>query len=137
MSAVFTQALLEREAWLRADPRELTNARGFADRAAEAFGLAEDERYAFTFAVNEAVSNAIEHGSPSPDGTIRLSTAVEDGALAFYVWDWGCFTPDATAPQALPERGRGLAFMAAMVDEVDLRRVDDATVVRLAKRPGA
>jgi anti-sigma regulatory factor (Ser/Thr protein kinase) len=36
-------------------------------------------------------------------------------------------------PQALPERGRGLAFMAALVDEVDLRREGEATVVRLAK----
>ena len=120
---------------LTAHPSELGAARAFADRQAREFGFGEDERYGITFAVNEAVSNAIEHGEPSEDGTIRLSAADEDGALAFYVWDWGCFSPDPAARQALPERGRGLAFMAALVDEVDLRREDDATVIRLAKRP--
>ncbi len=120
---------------LTAHPSELAAARAFADRQATEFGFGEEERYGITFAVNEAVSNAIEHGEPSADGTIGLSATDEDGALAFYVRDWGCFSPEATVPNALPERGRGLAFMAALVDEVDLRREDDATVIRLVKRP--
>jgi anti-sigma regulatory factor (Ser/Thr protein kinase) len=134
---VITQASLEREVWLQADSSQLGAARSFADDAAGQFGLGEEERYEFTFAVNEAVSNAIEHGAPSAEGKIRLYTAIEDGALALYVWDWGCFSAQATVPQALPERGRGLAFMAAMVDEVDLRREGEATVVRVAKRATA
>jgi serine/threonine-protein kinase RsbW len=122
---------------LVADPSQLAAARRFADGAAARFGLAERERYEFTFAVNEAVSNAIEHGSPSPDGTIRMAVAEEDGALVFEVEDHGTFAPKPQAVDPFPERGRGLAFMAAVVDEVDVRRGESGTVVRLCKRRAA
>jgi serine/threonine-protein kinase RsbW len=122
---------------LPADPSELVTARRFADDAAARFGLDEPERYQFTFAANEAVSNAIEHGEPSPKGTIRIHVAEEDGALVFEVEDHGMFAPSPAALDPLPERGRGLAFMAATVDEVDVRRSVSGTVVRLCKRRAA
>jgi anti-sigma regulatory factor (Ser/Thr protein kinase) len=101
------------------------------------FGFDEDERFAFAFAANEAVSNAIEHGRASPEGTIRLCVDEEDGGLAFYVEDHGTFTPRLPDYEAMPARGRGLAFMAAMVDEVDVREGEAGTVIRLCKRRGA
>jgi anti-sigma regulatory factor (Ser/Thr protein kinase) len=122
---------------LRADPGELAAARRFVDAAAARFGLEGDERYEFTFAVNEAVSNAIEHGRPSPDGKIRLHVAVEDAALVFEVEDHGTFAPGPPVIDQLHERGRGLAFMAATMDEVDVRRGSNGTVVRLCKRRAA
>lgn len=122
---------------LRADPGELATARRFVDAAAVRFGLPEQERYEFTFAVNEAVSNAIEHGRPSPRGTIHLHVAEEDGALVFEVEDHGTFAPGPPAIDPLHDRGRGLAFMAATMDEVDVRRGETGTVVRLCKRPAA
>jgi serine/threonine-protein kinase RsbW len=122
---------------LRAVASELKTARRFADDAAARFGLREQERYDFTFAVNEAVSNAIEHGLPSPAGTIDMQVVEEDGALVFEVEDHGSFAPKAPPVDPLPERGRGLAFMAAVVDEVDVRRGTRGTVVRLCKRRAA
>lgn len=122
---------------LVADPSQLATARRFAEGAAARFGLEERERYEFTFAVNEAVSNAIEHGHPSPAGTIRMAVAEEDGTLVFEVEDHGTFTPKAPAIDPFPERGRGLAFMAAVVDEVDVRHGSSGTVVRLCKRRAA
>jgi anti-sigma regulatory factor (Ser/Thr protein kinase) len=122
---------------LRADPAELVTARRLANEAAARFGLEEQERYEFTFAVNEAVSNAIEHGHPSPDGTIRIHVAQEDEALVFEVEDHGTFVPKPAALEPLPERGRGLAFMAATVDEVDVRCGHNGTLVRLCKRRAA
>jgi anti-sigma regulatory factor (Ser/Thr protein kinase) len=122
---------------LVADPSQLGEARRFADGAAARFGLEERERYEFTFAVNEAVSNAIEHGHPSPEGTIRMEVAEEDGALVFEVEDHGTFRPKAPTVDPFPERGRGLAFMAAVVDEVDVRHGTSGTVVRLCKRRAA
>ena len=122
---------------LKADPGELATARRFADAAAARFGLGDQERYEFTFAVNEAVSNAMEHGHPSPDGTICIHVAAENGALVFEVEDHGTFAPGPPAIDALPERGRGLAFMAATMDEVDVRRGTSGTVVRLCKRRAA
>ena len=119
---------------LPADPRELVTARRFADHPAARFGLDEPDRYEFTFAANEAVSNAIEHGEPSPEGTIRLRFAEEGDALVFCVQDYGEFTPSGTVHGELGARGRGLAFMATMVDELDLCRGSTGTRVRLRKR---
>ena len=119
---------------LKADPGELATARRFVEAAAARFGLEEQERYEFTFAVNEAVTNAIEHGRPSPDGKIRLHVAAEDGVLVFEVEDHGTFAPGPPGMDQLHERGRGLAFMAATMDEVDVRRGSNGTVVRLCKR---
>jgi serine/threonine-protein kinase RsbW len=122
---------------LKADAGQLATARRFVDAAAARFGLEDQDRYEFTFAVNEAVSNAIEHGDPSPDGTIRLHVAAEDGGLVFEVEDHGTFTPGPPAFDPLHERGRGLALMAATMDEVDVRRSATGTVVRLCKRRSA
>ena len=122
---------------LRAEPSQLVTARRFAEAAAARFGLEERERYEFTFAVNEAVSNAIEHGLPSPDGTISMQVAEENGALVFQVEDHGTFVAPRRTIDPFPERGRGLAFMAAVVDEVDVRRGASGTVVRLCKRRAA
>jgi serine/threonine-protein kinase RsbW len=122
---------------LRADPGELATARRFVDAAAARFGLDDGERYEFTFAVNEAVSNAIEHGRPSPEGKIHLHVSEQDGKLVFEVEDHGTFAPGPPALDALAERGRGLAFMAATMDEVDVRRSEGGTVVRLCKRRAA
>jgi serine/threonine-protein kinase RsbW len=122
---------------LKADPCELVTARRFADDAAARFGLEERERYEFTFAANEAVTNAIEHGRPSPGGTIRIHVGQENGMLVFEVEDHGSFAPPPPGIDPLPERGRGLAFMAATVDELDVRRGARGTVVRLCKRRAA
>jgi anti-sigma regulatory factor (Ser/Thr protein kinase) len=127
-------ATIDRELDLRADPSELQTARRFADAAGTCFGLDEQDRFDFTFAVNEAVTNAIEHGRSSPEGTIRMHVAEEADALVFCVEDYGTFAPKAPALDVFPERGRGLAFMAAVVDEMDIRRGDNGTLVRLCKR---
>jgi anti-sigma regulatory factor (Ser/Thr protein kinase) len=132
--ATATSPRLERELELDSEPSALGTARGFAQAAAASFGFDEEESYAFTFAANEAVSNAIEHGRASPRGTIRLYVAEEGDALAFYVEDHGTFTPKTSELEVLPARGRGLAFMAVMVDEVDVRQAEAGTVIRLGKR---
>ena len=40
--------------------------------------------------------------------------------------------PIPEAPEALPERGRGLAFMSALADHVDISHFDDGTTVMVA-----
>jgi len=98
-------------------------------------GLDADEQFRFTFAANEAVANAIEHGAASPEGHIVVrSSSSAAGDLTFEVRDWGTFTPHLSEADALPDRGRGLALMATMVDEVDVAPTGDSTVVRLVMR---
>lgn len=127
-------SLKEREVWLVAEPTELAQTRRLADEAAASYGLKEPERFAFAFAVNEAVSNAIEHGSPSPEGTIHIRFSEEADALVFRVRDYGEFAPRVKVNEEPSSRGRGLALMATMVEEVGLCRGSTGTQVRLAKR---
>jgi anti-sigma regulatory factor (Ser/Thr protein kinase) len=123
-----------RQLSLAAKPSELSKAREFADSAARAFYIDDDDRHAFKFAASEAVANAIEHGSPSRDGEIELRLVAEGDTLTLYVRDYGTFAPASSEPQELPERGRGLAFMVLLMDEVEVKTVSDGTVTRLAKR---
>jgi anti-sigma regulatory factor (Ser/Thr protein kinase) len=126
-----------RELWLRQDPRELRRARWLADTAAAEHGLESDEQFRFTFAANEAVANAIEHGEASPEGHILVRTSSAGSALSFEVHDWGSFTPSLSEADPMPERGRGLALMATMVDEVEVKPTGDTTMVRLVMHAGA
>jgi anti-sigma regulatory factor (Ser/Thr protein kinase) len=119
--------------WLRGQASQLARARRFAEEAASAFGFDDDDTYAFAFAANEAVSNAIEHGKPCEGGTVRLRIEEDAGALSFWVKDCGTFVPPAGPADPLAERGRGLAFMTAMVDELELTPIAGGTVIRLTK----
>ena len=118
---------------LRGQASQLAKARRFAEEAASAFGFDGDDTYAFAFAVNEAVSNAIEHGEPCEGGTVWLRIEEESGALTFWVRDCGTFVPRAGPADPIAERGRGLAFMAAMVDELQITPIAGGTVIRLTK----
>jgi anti-sigma regulatory factor (Ser/Thr protein kinase) len=121
---------------LPGEASQLAKARRFAEEAASAFGFDDEESYAFAFAVNEAVSNAIEHGAPCDEGTVALRIEEEGSALTFWVRDCGTFAPQARPADPIAERGRGLAFMAAMVDELQVTPVAGGTVIRLTKVRG-
>ena len=127
-------SLTEREVWLVADPTELAELRRLAEEAATSYGLKAPERFDFAFAVNEAVSNAIEHGAPSPDGKIHVRFSEEGDALVFRVRDYGEFAARSTFNPESSSRGRGLALMATMVEELGLCRGSTGTLVRLTKR---
>ncbi len=85
-------------------------------------------------AVNEAVANALEHGAPCRGGLIHLGAEIEAQKLSFYVRDCGEFALLADPhPDGIAERGRGLALMTLLMDEVQLQ-TDGQTEVRLSKR---
>jgi len=111
----------------------LAAVRRFASEAADRAGLGTDARYAVVMACSEAVANAIEHGSPDGD-QIEVTAAVEGDSLALYVQDTGRFVPRVRPRGLMPERGRGLAFMSELMDEVQVRAGSRGTVVRLTKR---
>ncbi len=123
-----------REHSMRADLNRLKEARDFAEDAAAEFGFDADARYEVKLAVSEAVTNAIQHGSRSPDDPIRILAAEESGALVFEVLDTGSFVPRVVRRGDLPEGGRGLEFMRVLMDEVDLRPGRRGTLLRMAKR---
>ena len=124
----------KREHQMPADVGRLKEARDFAERAAADFGFGVDARYQVKLAMSEAVTNAIQHGSSSPDDPIRIWAVEESGALVFEVLDTGRFRPRVKRRGELTESGRGLEFMRVLMDEVDLRQGDGGTLMRFAKR---
>ncbi len=123
-----------REHSILADLRLLNEARYFAERAAVDFGFDGRACYNVKLAMSEAVTNAIQHGSSSPNDPIRIVVAAEGGALVFEVLDTGRFRPRVKRRGELTESGRGLEFMRVLMDEVDLRAGDGGTLIRFAKR---
>jgi anti-sigma regulatory factor (Ser/Thr protein kinase) len=123
-----------REHSIRADLDRLKEARDFAARAAAEFGLGAEALYDVKLAMSEAVTNAIRHGSRSPDDSVRILATEESGALVFEVLDSGTFVPRVVRRGDLPEGGRGLEFMRVLMDEVDLRPGRQGTLLRMAKR---
>lgn len=117
---------------------ELGIARKYAEDVAAAFGLDQDSRYEFVYAVNEAVTNAIRHGASDEEDMIHMSIVADADRLTFAVRDRGTFVmPEADGADASPG-GRGLALMASLVDEVDVHIDPGGTTVRLSKvRPSA
>ena len=88
-------------------------------------------------ALDEAVSNAIRHGSSG--GAPVVVTVRSDGEwIEMSVHDGGP-TPrlprlPAEAPPALQTGGRGLWLILQLVDEVRLRRVGDGTRLIMRRR---
>jgi serine/threonine-protein kinase RsbW len=119
---------------LRPDPAELQTARRLAEQAADDYGLDEDARFRLTLAANEAVANAIEHGSPSAEGTVIVRVCSDHEGVRFEVRDGGTFSAAVPADEGLAQRGRGIPLMAALADEVDLKPGADGTLVRLLVR---
>jgi anti-sigma regulatory factor (Ser/Thr protein kinase) len=125
-----------REHAMQADLGLLKEARDFAARAAQEFGLNEGACYDVKVAMSEAVTNAIQHGSSSPRDPIRIAIMAEGPALVFEVLDTGRFRPRVMRRGELSESGRGLEFMRILMDEVDLRPSKGGTLMRFIKRRG-
>src|SRR5215212_528880 len=122
------------EHFLRADLRLLKEAREFAERVALDFGFEDGACYQVKLAMSEAVTNAIQHGSSSPDDPIRIWAVEEGGALVFEVLDTGRFRPRAARRgDPLPDSGRGLEFLHILMDEVDVRPGAKGTLLRFKK----
>jgi anti-sigma regulatory factor (Ser/Thr protein kinase) len=127
-------AFQRREHSISADLARLKEARDFAGRAAMEFGLPADACYQVKLALSEAVTNAIQHGSSSPEDPVRISVTEEPGTVVFEVLDTGRFVPRVTRRGDMPESGRGLEFMRLMMDQVDLDPGEHGTRLRLIKR---
>ncbi|MFL5894353.1 MAG: ATP-binding protein [Thermoleophilaceae bacterium] len=126
------------EMTIPADLSRLAEVRRFADRACRAFGFPAEVGFQIKLAMSEAVANAIEHGSTTPDDPIRLQVVEEGDALAFYVSDGGTFIdPEMVYDHdTMDERGRGLGFIELLMDDVRIDPSPEGTVIRFAKTLG-
>jgi anti-sigma regulatory factor (Ser/Thr protein kinase) len=108
----------------------LAEARAFASAEANRAGLATDRVDDFEFAVNELVTNSIEHAR----SRCALRVWVEDGHLVGEVSDSGRLADPLAGRRPAPpeqERGRGLLLVNHLTDLVRIHHADGGTTIRV------
>jgi len=125
------------ERWSMVLPPELDQlavARSFVDRVADAAGCEPRTRFQLKLAVNEAVVNAMQHGSDFRE-PVRLTAALCGDGVRFSVSDPGPpFPMPEDAPPDLHDRGRGLMIIVKCVDDLSQHPLPEGKEVRLTKR---
>jgi serine/threonine-protein kinase RsbW len=134
MPSAQSHARPERELRVVAKPSELARVRERVGDAASALGLDGARRREFVLAANEAVTNAIRHGTPDTEGTIQVRISAQDGFVILAVSDCGPFVPNVADGDPLAESGRGFTLMTKLVDEIQLSISRRHTTLRLFKR---
>jgi GAF domain-containing protein/anti-sigma regulatory factor (Ser/Thr protein kinase) len=92
-----------------------------------------DQAYDVLIAAGEAVANAIEHGHRnSPQGEVSLCAVALVDRLQLIVTDTGSWKPPQPVPSS--HRGRGIALMKALMQDVAIQSDTDGTTVNLTMR---
>lgn len=114
---------------------KLLTIRRFIEKLAMECGYNESDVFDLKVAVGEACANAIEHGSPrGKRDVIKITYQFEKDTAVIEVSDEGIFKPRFPAFDAqLNYRGRGIPFMLALMDEVEIKESPQGTTVRLVK----
>jgi serine phosphatase RsbU (regulator of sigma subunit)/anti-sigma regulatory factor (Ser/Thr protein kinase) len=92
-------------------------------------GAEREEAYDIVLATCEAAANAIEHAYGPGEARFRVAAHAEAGEVTVEVRDSG-----AWRDQRNPRRGRGLAVMRELMDEVSVNSDGGGTNVRLRRR---
>ena len=117
-----------------------------SDAVGRQAGLTDDQLYDVGVAVRESVINAIRHGNrevPERQVMVEWHGSPHEGLLVQVSDEGRGFDPTAIADPLAPENimkgsGRGLLFMRAYMDEVDIApRPGGGTIIRLHKKPGS
>ncbi len=126
---------LKREIEVKSRGRNLAKVRAFVEKFAIECGFNDSEVFEIKVAVGEACANAIEHGSPAGSADrVRIICTYAEKCLEIEVVDEGVFKPRFPAFDAqLNYRGRGIPFMLALMNEVEIKESDEGTAVRLVK----
>ncbi|MCL1869300.1 MAG: ATP-binding protein [Promicromonosporaceae bacterium] len=93
----------------------------------------------FETAVIEIANNVVEYGKPEGEVRWRLELSIDDERIAAELYDTGQeFTPGmgAAMPGEDAESGRGLPLAEAVLDKIELERVDDTNHWRMVRRRG-
>jgi serine/threonine-protein kinase RsbW len=106
---------------------DLVAVRGFVRARALALGLPQARVDLLALAVNELATNTLQHASGG--GQVRVWA--EAGQLVCDVADAGTVPAFGTMPPPESVRGRGLAIVARIADEVATVPVAGGTVVRI------
>jgi anti-sigma regulatory factor (Ser/Thr protein kinase) len=115
---------------LPADPRALPPMRRRLERFLRGAGASDRDRFEIAIAVGEAAMNAIEHAYGPVDAEFAVEVSVEQGvAVDVTVRDDGRWRER----RGRGGRGRGLAIMRDLMDEVELDAGSRGTAVRMRR----
>lgn len=116
-----------------ADPNRLAGARGTVGQWLERCGVSPVVAQDVLLAVNEACTNAVEHGcrgDSAGDVTVRAETTA--ARIRIVVTDRGSWKEPSARPDSA--RGRGIVLMRAVMDRVEIVRGPDGTCVEMTAR---
>jgi anti-sigma regulatory factor (Ser/Thr protein kinase) len=116
-----------------AEASELAPARASLRNWLSRSRLTPDQIVKVVTAAGEAVANAIEHGHrQSRKGTVSLDATALADEVRLTITDTGAWQPPQ--PEANPHRGRGIALMRGLMDEVTIQPDTTGTTVHLTAR---
>jgi serine/threonine-protein kinase RsbW len=114
----------------RAEAAELQRVRRALGTWLDGQGAPPDVGAEIALAVHEAAANTVEHAYPRGSGVLVVRAQHGDGQLVVVVEDEGEWRP----PSRTDQRGRGLALMHGLMDDVEIGPVDDGTGTRVTLR---
>ncbi|MFG1934004.1 SpoIIE family protein phosphatase [Mycobacterium sp. NPDC048908] len=116
-----------------AETTELAPARAALRRWLKGARVPLEQSMDVLIAAGEAVANSIEHGHrDSPGGTIRVNATSLVDRVQLVIADTGSWKPPH--PVANSTRGRGIALMRGLMEEVIINSDADGTTVHLTAR---
>lgn len=112
----------------RAEPKELAPVRRALSMWLRSLNATQEEAYDVVLACGEACANAIEHAYGPLEAFIEVEARLDDQTITVTVRDFGVWRPSRAN-----HRGRGFMLMEGLMDEVDVRRRNNGTEVRLIR----
>jgi anti-sigma regulatory factor (Ser/Thr protein kinase) len=114
---------------LDADPSQLRVLRRTLGRWLDNFEPGRDERFQLLLAADEAARNAVEHAYGLEAGSFAVDAMREGDVVTIRVTDAGRWRPPGAR-----RKGRGIALMRKLVDEMEIRDLNPGTEVVLMRR---
>jgi anti-sigma regulatory factor (Ser/Thr protein kinase) len=113
-----------------AEPSALAGLRATIGAWLDLLGLSQETCDDLILACDEACANAIEHAyRRRRDEPIRVELRRDDDDIVIAVRDSGIWRHDPVDG----DRGRGIAIMRAVMDDVDIRTSDEGTLILLRR----
>ena len=127
---------------LQAGPQAAARALDAIEAAAQEWGIATRPLFQIQLAVDEAISNIVNHGYSGKGGDIILRLGVEGHDVWVEIRDRGIpFDPTASPEPRLngeletrARGGMGIHLMRQAVDEMRYWRVGEMNILRMVKR---
>jgi anti-sigma regulatory factor (Ser/Thr protein kinase) len=115
---------------IRARPEQLQHVRHALGSWLDRHGAAPEVGAEIALAVHEAAANVVEHAYPGDGGELVVRARADDGHVVVVVEDGGRWR----APSRTDQRGRGLALMHGLMDDVEITAAENGSGTRVTLR---